>query len=112
MVIIVLLFGLAFSWIAAFIGMYTQDEETSQLAAFVLIFPLVFASAAFVPVKTMPAWLQAFARNQPITFVTNAARSLALGVPADGAIWKSLVWVAAILIVFVPLAIWSYKRNA
>jgi ABC-2 type transport system permease protein/oleandomycin transport system permease protein len=112
MIIIVLLFGMAFSWIAAFIGMFTEDEETSQLAAFVLIFPLVFASAAFVPVQTMPGWLQAFARNQPITFVTNAARSLALGIPADGAIWKSLIWIIGILLVFVPLAVWSYRHHS
>lgn len=112
MILIVLLFGFAMSWVAAFIGLYTEDEETSQLASFVLIFPIVFASAAFVPVATMPGWLQAFANNQPVTFVTNAARSLALGVPADGAIWKSLVWIVGILIVFVPLSVWSYRKHS
>lgn len=111
MIGIVVLFGFAFSWIAAFIGMFTQDEETAQLASFVLIFPLVFASAAFVPVKTMPNWLQVFARNQPITLATDAARSLALGIPSDGAIWKLLLWVLGILIVFVPLSVYVYRRR-
>lgn len=112
MVVVILLFGFAFSWVAAFLGMFTGDEETAQLGAFVLIFPLVFASAAFVPVQTMPAWLQAFARNQPITFATNAARSLALGVPDGGAIWKLLVWVAGLLAVFIPLSIGAYRKHS
>lgn len=111
MVAIILLFGFAFSWIAAFLGMTMNDEETAQLATFVMIFPLVFASAAFVPVQTMPGWLQAFARNQPITFAVDAARSLALGTPNNGAIWKLLVWVAGILIIFVPLAVRGYRKR-
>jgi ABC-2 type transport system permease protein len=112
MVLIILAFGFAFSWVAGFLGMFTGDEETAQLASFVLIFPLVFASAAFVPVQTMPHWLQKFAANQPITFATNAARSLALGTPSNGAIWKLLVWVAGILIVFIPLSIYAYRKRA
>lgn len=112
MIGIILLFGFAFSWIAAFLGLFTGDEETAQLASFVLIFPLVFASAAFVPVQTMPSWLQKFASNQPITFAVNAARDLAQGLPSNGAVWKLLVWVAGLLIVFIPLAIYSYRKHS
>ncbi len=112
MVLVILLFGFAFSWVAAFLGMFSGDEETAQLASFVLIFPLVFASAAFVPIQTMPHWLQKFAANQPVTFVTNAARSLALGTPDGGAIWKFLVWVAGILVVFIPLSIYAYRKHS
>jgi ABC-2 type transport system permease protein/oleandomycin transport system permease protein len=111
MVVILLLFGFAFSWVAAFLGLATKDEETAQLSGFVFVFPLVFASAAFVPVESMAPWLQHFANNQPITFATVAARHLALGIPGADAIWKILVWTAAILIVFVPLSIWRYKRS-
>lgn len=111
MVGLVLLFGFAFSWIAAFMGMAMNDEETAQLATFVFIFPLVFASAAFVPVQTMPHWLQLFANNQPITYVVNASRSLALGIPDNGALIKTLIWVAGILLVFVPLAVRGYRRR-
>lgn len=111
MVAVLLLFGFAFSWVAAFLGMATKDEETAQLAGFIFVFPLVFASAAFVPVKTMASWLQHFANNQPITFAVDTARDFALGIPSDGAIWKMLAWTAAILLVFVPLSIWSYRRR-
>lgn len=111
MFLIVLLFSFSLSWVAAFLGLTVKDSETAQLAGFVFIFPLTFASAAFVPIATMPSWLQVFARNQPVTFVVEAARSLALGTPADGTIWKSLIWIIGILIVFVPLSIWRYRSR-
>lgn len=112
MVLLILLFGFAFSWVMAFLGMMTKDEETAQLAGFLFVFPLVFASAAFVPVEHMAKWLQHFANNQPITFAVNTARELALGISSGGAFWKLLVWTAGILIVFMPLAVWSYRRRA
>ncbi len=111
MVVILLLFGFAFSWVAAYLGLTMKDEETAQLAGFVFVFPLVFASAAFVPVGSMAKWLQHFANNQPITFAANGARDLALGLPSHGAIWKILLWTAGILIVFVPLSIMSYRKR-
>jgi len=111
MVGIYLLFGFAFSWIAAFLGLVLKDEETAQLAGFVFVFPLVFASAAFVPVASMAKWLQHFANNQPITFATSAGRELALGVPGNGAAWKLLLWTLGILVVFIPLSVWSYRRR-
>jgi len=110
MVAILLLFGFAFSWIAAFLGLATRDEETAQLAGFAFVFPLVFASAVFVPTVSMPGWLQHFANNQPITFAASAARELALGLPSHGAIWKILLWSIGILVIFVPLSINRYKR--
>lgn len=112
MAAVVILFSFAFAWVSGYLGMTTGDAETAQLSGFLFIFPLVFASAAFVPIKTMPAWLQAFARNQPVTFAVNAARELALGLPMDGALWKIIVWSVGILVVFVPLAVWRYRTNA
>lgn len=112
MIAILLLFSFAFSWIAAFLGMSVGDAETSQLASFVIVFPLTFASAAFVPIQTMPGWLQVFARNQPVTHLVLAARSLALGLPNNGAVWKSAVWSLAILSIFVPLAIVRYRSRS
>lgn len=111
MIGIILLFGYALSWAFAFIGMSVKDAETAQLASFVFIFPLTFASAAFVPIQTMPEWLQAFARNQPVTFVVDAARQLALGLPPTGAVWKSALWSIGLLAVFMPLAIRKYKSR-
>ncbi len=107
----VLAFSFSFSWVAAYIGMTVKDAETAQLASFVMVFPLTFASAAFVPISTMPSWLQAFARNQPVTFAVNAARELALGLPSTGAVWKLMLWVIGILAVFIPLSIWRYRQR-
>lgn len=112
MLAIVVLFGFAFSWVFAYVGMKTKDAEAAQLSGFVFIFPLIFASAAFVPVSTMPRWLQHFADNQPITFAVDAARHFALGIPMDGALWKLLIWIAGILIVFIPLAVSTYRKHA
>jgi len=111
MILVLLLFGFAFSWFAAFLGMTLKDEETAQLAGFVFVFPLVFASAAFVPVASMANWLQHFANNQPITFAAASARSFAFGAPMNGAIWKLLLWVIIILAVFVPLSIYAYRKR-
>ena len=111
MVLISLLFGYALSWVFAFVGMAVRDSETAQLASFVLIFPLTFASAAFVPVQTMPSWLQVFVRNQPVTFIAEAARHLSVGTPDGGATWKILIWCIGILVVFVPLALKQYTRR-
>lgn len=112
---LVVAFGHAFSWISAFIGLITKDPETAQVAGFIWIFPLVFASSAFVPVETMPEWLQAFAEIQPISATVNGARFLTLGDAAPGAsisdVWAALAWMAAIMVVFVPLSIWQYKRS-
>ncbi|MCA9343107.1 ABC transporter permease [Candidatus Saccharibacteria bacterium] len=111
MILLVLAFSFAFSWVAAYIGLTVGDTETAQLAGFVIIFPLTFASAAFVPVESMASWLQVFARNQPITFAVDAARQLALGIPSNGAIWKLLLWILGILAVFIPLSIWRYRTR-
>ncbi|MGA3150321.1 MAG: ABC transporter permease [Candidatus Saccharimonadales bacterium] len=110
MVGVAVLFGYALSWVFALVGMAVHDPETAQLASFVFIFPLTFASAAFIPVQTMPSWLQVFVRNQPVTFVANSARHLALGVPDGGATWKILLWCIGLLVVFIPLAIRQYQR--
>ena len=74
-ILLAVLFGFAFSWIFAFIGLSTGQPETAQLAGFAIIFPLVFASSAFVPTAAMPGWLQAFANHQPVTQTANAIRA-------------------------------------
>lgn len=111
MIIVSLIFGFGFSWIFAYIGMKVKDSETAQLASFFLIFPLTFASAAFVPISSMPSWLQKFASNQPVTYAVESARHFAIGTPDNGATWKVLAWSAGFLIIFIPLAIRQYKRR-
>jgi len=109
-VLLVLAFGYSFSWIFATIGMAVKDPETSQLAGFLPIFPLVFASSAFVPVASMPSWLQGWANHQPVSIAVNSARALFNGMPAWHYVWQLLIWVAGILMVFVPLAVRQYRR--
>lgn len=112
---LLLLFGFAFSWVSAAIGMAVKSVETAQVAGFIWVFPLVFASSIFVPVETMPSWLRAFAEHSPITSTVDAVRALALGnIPAtDTARYalESLGWILLILAIFMPLAIWLYRRS-
>ncbi len=109
---ITILFGFAFSWISAAIGMMVRNVETAQVAGFIWVFPLVFASSIFVPVDTMPMWLQAFARISPITVTVNGVRALVLGLPVGNNIWYALAWIAGILAVFMPVAIIQYRKVA
>lgn len=110
-VLLVLAFGFAMSWIFAVIGMAVGDPETAQAAAFPVLAPLVFASAAFVPVSTMPGWLQAFAQHQPVSRTADAVRVLVLGGPAAADVWQALAWDAGIIAVFAPLGVWLYRRE-
>ncbi len=107
---LVVLFGFAFSWVAATIGLMVKNTETAQVAGFIWVFPLVFASSIFVPVETMPEWLQAFAKVSPITVTTNTMRGLILSGSLDD-LWYSLLWIVGILILFIPLAVYLYKKS-
>jgi ABC transporter DrrB family efflux protein len=108
---IMLLTSFCFSWISATIGMAVKTVEAAQSAGFIWLFPLTFASSAFVPTKSMPGWLQVFADHQPVTLLVNAVRGLLLNQPDTTTIWQALVWCAGILIVFIPLAVWEYGRR-
>lgn len=106
-----LAFGFAFVWIFALIGMLVRDPESAQLVGFVPLFPLLFASSAFVPVETMPGWLQDFANIQPVSVTINAARALAEGGQVAHWLWPSLAWIAGILIIAIPLAVYRYRHT-
>jgi ABC-2 type transport system permease protein/oleandomycin transport system permease protein len=116
MVVLATVFGLAICCIAAFTGLAIGDEESVQAFGLIWLFPLTFVSSAFVPISTMPGWLQAFAKHQPVTQVIDAMRALALGGSFESALWSSLwqsfAWLAAIFIVFLPLAVRAYRRAA
>jgi ABC transporter DrrB family efflux protein len=106
---VVAAFGFALSWIFAFVALTVRGAETAQTAGFVVIFPLVFASSVFVPVSTLPGWLQAFAKISPVTVTANAARSFAFyGTPASLA--ATAAWIGGLLTVFIPLSVWRYRR--
>jgi ABC transporter DrrB family efflux protein len=110
MIVLATVFGLAICCIAAYTGLAIGDEESVQAFGLVWLFPLTFLSSAFVPIPSMPGWLQAFANNQPVTYVINVMRSMALGGPIAADLWKSVAWLAGIFIVFAPLAVRAYKR--
>jgi ABC-2 type transport system ATP-binding protein len=106
---VVAAFGFALSWVFAFVALTVRGAEAAQSAGFVVIFPLVFASSVFVPVATLPGWLQAFARISPVTVTADAARSFALfGTPAS--LGAAAAWIGGLLAVFIPLSVWRYRR--
>ncbi len=109
---LVLVFAFALSWVVATIGLSASNGEAAQAAIFPLLFPLTFASSAFVDTSYMPGWLQTFADHQPVTVTVNAARDLVLGQPVGWGVVAALGWSAGILAVFGPLAVRRYRRAA
>lgn len=108
---LVLLFSYVLSWVFAFVGLAVGDPESAQAAAFPVIAPLVFASSAFVPVQSMPDWLQGFATNQPVSVTASAVRALMIGGPDTSAlVLKSIAWSVGILLVMVPIAVRRYRK--
>jgi len=109
---LLLLFGYAFSWVFAFLGMLVSSPEAANSVGFIAVFPLTFISSAFVPVRSMPAVLRAFAEVNPFTITVDAMRSLWLGAPAGNNVWGAVVWALVIIVVFSPLAVARYRRAA
>ena len=109
-ILILLLFGYAFSWVFAFIGLTSSSPEAAQSLGFIVIFPLTFVSSAFVPPETMPAALQWFAEWNPFSITVNAVRALFIGDPAGNSVWGAVAWSVGIAVVFGVLAVAKYKR--
>lgn len=110
---LLLVFGYAFSWFFALVGMLVSSPESANSAGFIAVFPLTFISSAFVPVHSMPSVLRAFADVNPFTIVVDAMRWLWIGYPAPGNnVWGALVWAVVIVAVFAPLAVARYRRVA
>jgi ABC transporter DrrB family efflux protein len=109
---LVLLFTYALSWLAATVGLRASNGEAAQAALFPLVFPLVFASSAFVDTSFMPGWLQAFANYQPVTVTIDAARNLVLDQPIGWSVVGSIAWSLGLIAVFGPLAVRRYRRAA
>lgn len=109
---LIALFTLAFSWLSAIMGVLAKSVEGVQWLGFVLVFPLTFASTAFVPAESMNKGLKLFAENQPITQVVEAIRALMLGTPVGNHVWLSIAWCIGLLVVCVPLAAYLFKRRS
>ena len=108
--VLLLLFGYAFSWIFALVGLFSSSPETANAIGFTLIFPLTFASSMFVPADSMPDGLRQFAEANPFTTITDALRSLWLDTPAHTDIWMAFVWCVVLIAIFAPLAVARYRR--
>jgi ABC transporter DrrB family efflux protein len=109
---LLLLFGYAFSWVFALLGLMVSTPEAANSLGFIAVFPLTFISSAFVPVESMPPALQWFAEINPFTLTVDAMRALWVGAPAGDSIWGAVVWSIAILVVFAPLAVARYRRTS
>jgi ABC transporter DrrB family efflux protein len=111
-------FGFAFEWLFITLGLFAGTAQAAQGMA-LLVFPLTFVSSAYVPVETMPGWMQPFAQHQPLTYMVDAIRALTqgpeaqalLGHPASFFVARSLLWAVGIVVVFAPLAVARYRRS-
>jgi oleandomycin transport system permease protein len=110
-VALILVFALAFSWVAVLVGVLAADPEKVQIFGFTALFPLTFVSNVFVPAETMPGWLQAFVNVNPVTLLADASRGLMVGGPVAGPVAGSLLWAGVILAIFAPISVWAFKRR-
>ena len=119
-ILLAMAFGHAFSWLSALLGLSIRDVESTQAASFASIFPFVFASSAFVPIASMPGWLQALAKVNPITLGVNGVRSLTFDpqtvhAVVGGTRWthvvQALLAIAVMVVIFVPLSIRAYRKT-
>ncbi|HEX2295872.1 MAG TPA: ABC transporter permease [Actinomycetota bacterium] len=108
---LLLLLSFAFSWIGATVGLLVRSVEAAQSGGFIWLFPLTFASSAFVRPETMPGWLQTFAENQPFSVIVNAVRALFLERPLGSDGWVALAWLLGLLAVFAPLSVRLYEKR-
>ncbi|MGO9557616.1 MAG: ABC transporter permease [Acidimicrobiales bacterium] len=112
------LYGFVFCWLFLALGLLAGSPQAAQSLSF-LVFPLTFVSSAYVPVATMPSWMQVFANHQPLTYMSNTVRvltgghasSLLLGHSLGAYLLPSLVWSVGILLVFAPLTVWKLRRS-
>ena len=105
-------FALCFAWISVFVGMIARTSGAVQGIMVLLVLPLGFGSNTYVPTSTLPEWMQPFVSHNPITYLVSTVRGLMVGGPVTEYLIGTLVWMAAILVVFFPLALWAYRRRA
>ena len=109
--LLLLVFALAMCWFSALIGVLMKSPQAVQGFGYLLMFPIVFGSDLLVPTSTMPGWLQAFVKVNPVTYLSDAERALLTGGPAAALVERSLLWAVGIFLVFAPLAVAMYRRR-
>jgi oleandomycin transport system permease protein len=105
-------FALCFGWVSVFVGMVARTSGAVQGIMFLIVLPLSFGSNTFVPTDTLPGWLQAFVKVNPISHLVGAVRGLMIGGPVATDLMWTLAWMAGLLAVFCPLALRAYRRRA
>lgn len=108
---LLLTFALVFSWVTVLVGVLAKDPEHVQLFGFTALFPVTFVSNAFVRTDTLPGWLQAWVKVNPVSQLSDAARGLIVGGPVAVPVAWTLLWAAGIVVVFAPLSLWALKRR-
>jgi ABC transporter DrrB family efflux protein len=107
--LLVVAFGVTMCWPMAFLGVTARSPESVNTWGFMIVLPLTFASSVFVPADSLPGWLEAVVRVNPITAIVDATRGLMLGGPVAGPVVRSVIWLIVITVVFAPLAIATYR---
>ncbi len=108
---LILVFAMAMCWVSALIGLLVKTPQGVQVFGFTAMFPIIFASGLLVPIATMPGWLQAFAKANPMTLLAEASRGLMVGGPVATPAGEAMLWALGILVVFAPLAVRVYRRK-
>jgi ABC-2 type transport system permease protein len=108
---LLLVFCFAMSWLWMVLGLKAQNAENVMQMSMTILFPLTFASNVFVDPSTMPGWVQGFVKVNPITHLTDASRALMHGTPVGNSVMWVLVWSAAFLVVFAPMAMRLYNAE-
>ncbi len=110
MIVLAGMFAWSLTWIFLALGVATKNAETAQVAGFMFLFPLMFAASAFVPVKSLPGWMQAVAKVNPLSYLTDASRALALGWPSGTPVAKALLSIAIVTTIGVGLTSLAWRR--
>ena len=108
---LLLFFAFAASWMSVLVAMLVSEPEKVQIFGFVLLFPLTFASNAFAPTETMPGWLQAWVKVNPVSILADAVRGLLNGGPIATPVTQSVIWAVILLAVFAPISVWAFRRR-
>ena len=103
-------FAFGFSWVAALVGASVRNAESAGSLMFFVVFPLTFLSSAFVPIESMPGWLQAFADINPVTKAVDLGRALTQGGPIIPNAWATAAWTIGMAVVIGPIAVWKYRK--
>lgn len=107
---LLMLFTYSLSWMSAILGLLAKSVEAVQWFGFIFIFPLTFASSAFVPTTGMPKYLRIFAENQPVTHVIEAIRGLLVGTSIGNHGWLAIIWCLGILFISIPMASSIFRK--